>query len=162
LPRRGEKRGGHIERQVALEQDDVALAPVAQRRFGLGDAQRQRAGAGADDAVLAIRQDHQERKVGGVRQARQDQLVEAFEQQMPLDLARLGFIVTQRRTEAHPCAATRGHDGLVQPLAARRPRTVAANQRLTRQRQARHRQPQIEAGIADDDDAAHANPTRHR
>ena len=51
-------------------------------------------------------------------------------------------------------AAARGHDRLVQSLAARGARAVAADQRLARLRQVRDGQTQVQPGIADDDDAA--------
>src|SRR5882672_6158321 len=89
-----------------------------------------------------------------MRQARQDESGEAFACQMPFDLVGLRPVAAERRTKADLDAAARGHNRLVEPLAARRARAVAADQRLAQLRQARYGQTQVQAGIADDDDAA--------
>ena len=65
-----------------------------------------------------------------MRQARQDELGKAFALEMPLDFVRLGRVVAERRAEAHLGATARGHDSLVQSLAARGTRTGTADQRL--------------------------------
>ena len=140
--------------RVALQQHDVAFAEVLQRRFGLGARQRQRAGAGADDAVLAVGQHHEQGEVGGMRQARQQQLGEAFARRDAARFRRPRHCRCRAARRSAPNAASRRHDRLVQSLAAGRARAGAADQRLAGQRQARHGQAQIQPGIADDDDAS--------
>src|SRR5258708_38806510 len=95
-----------------------------------------------------------------MRQARQDELGKAFALEMPLDFVRLGRVVAEGRAEAHLGTAARGHDSLVEPLAAGRARAAASNQCLAGERQAWHGEPQIQSGIADDDDAPwHSHPS---
>src|SRR5471030_2987145 len=116
---------------------------------------RQRTGAGADDTVLAIGQDHEQREIRRIRQMRQDQLGDPLAREMALDLVGLRPVLAERRAEADRDTTARRDHGLVQPLAARRARALAADQRLAGQRQARHGKSQIEARIADHDDTAH-------
>jgi hypothetical protein len=89
-----------------------------------------------------------------VRQARQDELGKTFDRQMPLDFVRLGKVVAEGCAESHLGTTPRRHDGLVQSLATGGARTGTSNQRLAGDWQARHDQAQIQAGIADDDDAS--------
>ena len=124
--------------EVALQQHDVAGADAAQRRLGLGEGQRQRAGAGAHDAVLAARQHHQQGEIRRMRQARQDSSSNRSSDRCRSTSSPGGRRCRAARRTAPRAPQRAATTAWFSPLPPGARAALGADQGLARQRQARH------------------------
>ena len=112
--------------------------------------------AGRNDRVLATREHHEDGEVGGRGEDRELEGRERFGGEAACDVPAFR-IVAERRAEQHgDQAGAGGDDGLVEAFAAGGAAASPADQGLAGLRQAGKVQSDIEAGIAEDEDAAHA------
>jgi len=103
--------------------------------------------AQADDAVLAIAGDHDNRQVRGTRTPQQVQLGERFRGQAPGDEPGLR-VIADGRAEPHPRTGPGRDDGLVEPFAAGGADPVRGDRGLSRADQMRQRQCEVDTRIA--------------
>ena len=159
--RRVQRGFGRSGREVSLQEHEIALPRPAREIARSIGAEAGGTGARAGDAVLAAREHHQHGIIGGCRHARQFEPGEILGGDRLRDVAPRR-VIAERRQEMRGRAGARRHRRLVQPLAARRTRGIGPEQRLAGPRQTRQLDAEIEARIAEDEDARQAQALARR